>query len=233
MLLWQDEKKNYEGEEEKVKTEVSSGNSSLRDMWNIQTDRLATWWTVYLICKLLEHKMFWFHTDSGRLLHAVKLNSLTAIAAVGCTKRGTISFCTRNFARILSFTVVCVHTPMEWEGVGVICLAGTWRTSFSWNTFVWILGFLLVEWFMLCPRLCVCVWVLICVCLLVCIFSALTTSKVPLYASFFSFLPFWSIWIDARWQINCKGRLQLHVCVCAWVYWLLARCDCRRLTWKC
>lgn len=41
MLLWQDEKKNYEGEEEeavgeKVKTEAS--NNSLRDMWNIQTD---------------------------------------------------------------------------------------------------------------------------------------------------------------------------------------------------
>lgn len=135
MLLWQDEKKNYEGEEEeavgeKVKTE--GGNSSLRDMWNIQTDRQTDGRTCHLMDSLFNFQiartqMFWFDSDSGRLLHAVKLNSLTAIAAVGCTKGHNFILHTQFRKNSFIYRCLCTHTNGVggWVGGGVICLAGT------------------------------------------------------------------------------------------------------------
>lgn len=58
--------------------------------------------------------MFWFDSDSGRLLHAVKLNSLTAIAAVGCTKGHNLILHTQFRKNSFIYRCLCTHT----NGVG-------------------------------------------------------------------------------------------------------------------
>lgn len=160
--------------------------------------RRGTWWTVYLISKL----------SDGRLLHAAKLH--TVWLRLVNWRRGQFRFqveffpvCTRHFARILSFSVV----PFTVVAIAVVVVlfvlgAGTWRRSFTWNSFCLDFGFIFRRHrgmiYALChSRVCTCVcgcW-FVYVCLLVCLVSAHNNNIKSAVISF-SCLPFFNIWIN-------------------------------------
>lgn len=160
--------------------------------------RRGTWWTVYLISKL----------SDGRLLHAAKLH--TVWLRLVNWRRGQFRFqveffpvCTRHFARILSFSVV----PFTVVAIAVVVVvlfvlgAGTWRRSFTWNSFCLDFGFIFRRHrgmiYALCHRVCtsVCGCWFVYVCLLVCLVSAHNNNIKSAVISF-SCLPFFNIWIN-------------------------------------